>query len=292
MLAAALALAAATPSVVYVIDPRHRIVEGIATDGETIWLSSVIDRTIIACRRECRPLVKLPAGPHPFALAWDSARNRLWVAADCPAKVPGITECERGALLGLDRAGRIRSRLTVPTGSFHPGDVSIGGGRIFVSDSANGMVREAEPKRGSLVGVVPAGQGKSGQGTALSADGKTLIVADYSLGVGAFVSGAAVRTALPRTDGKPLRGIDGLVRAGQSYYAVYNGASPGALLRLAVGPDQLTYEQIDTDAFMVDPTQLAVAGKSLLVVADSGWATIDKERVRAKGATIIRVPLP
>ncbi|MEO6581175.1 MAG: hypothetical protein ABIN83_08500 [Sphingomicrobium sp.] len=292
MLAAALALAATSPTLVYTIDPRHRIVEGIATDGQTVWLSSIMDRTIIACRRECRTLVRLPAGPHPFALAWDGPRKRLWIAADCPPKVTGIIECERGALLALDRRGQIRTRLSVPTGIFHPGDVSVGGGRIFVSDSQNGIVREVDFKRRALVTVVPAGEGKSGQGTALSADGKTLIVADYSKGVGAFPSGATVRTALPRPDGKPLRGIDGLVRAGNSYYGIYNGGSPGALLKLSIAPDRLTYDQVDTGDYMADPTQLTVAGKSLLVVADSGWATIDKEPVRTKGATIVRVPLP
>ena len=32
---------------------------------------------------------RLPAGLHPFAIAWDASRKRLWVAADCPPGVAG-----------------------------------------------------------------------------------------------------------------------------------------------------------------------------------------------------------
>jgi hypothetical protein len=41
-----------------------------------------------------------------------------------------------------------------------------------------------------------------------------------------------------------------------------------------------------------DPTQLLVTKHAILVVADSGWATVDKSAVRASPATIVRVALP
>ncbi|MEO6582285.1 MAG: hypothetical protein ABIN68_05705, partial [Sphingomicrobium sp.] len=100
MLAAA-AAASLQPTTVLTIDARHRLVEGVASDGRTSWVSSILDRTLLACRKTCRTMAVLPAGLHPFAIAWDAGRKRLWVAADCPPGVRGITACERGALIAL-----------------------------------------------------------------------------------------------------------------------------------------------------------------------------------------------
>lgn len=277
------------PQTVLTIDPNHRIVEGIATDGSTIWVSSILDRQILACRASCKTLATLPKGLHPFAIAWDVQKRRLWVAADCPPGVAGIKACERGALIALNKAGRVVTRIAPPSGSFHPGDVSAASGGIFVSDSQNGAVYRLASSGYSLAPVIAPGAGKSGQGTALDADGRKLLVADYSQGVGVVDRETGGRTILPRPDGKPLRGIDGLVRCGTAYYGVYNGSAPGALLAITPSATGLTFEQL---ASLPDPTQLAYDGKRLLIVADSGWATLDKPGfVRTAGATVIAVPL-
>ena len=84
------AAAAAQPRTILTIDPSHRLVEGVASDGKTIWVSSILDRQIMACRKKCRSFATLPAPLHPFAVAWDKTRQRLWVAADCPPGVPAI----------------------------------------------------------------------------------------------------------------------------------------------------------------------------------------------------------
>ena len=271
------------------LDPKHRIVEGIASDGSTIWVSSILDRQILACRASCKTLATLPKGLYPFAIAWDAQKSRLWVAADCPPGVAGIKACDRGALIALSKAGRVVTRIAPPSGSFHPGDVAAAPGGIFVSDSQNGAVYRLASSGYSLAPVIAPGVGKSGQGSALDADGRKLLVADYSQGVGIVDLETGVRTILPRPDGKPLRGIDGLVRCGMAYYGIYNGSSPGALLAITPSATGLTFEQL---AGLPDPTQLAYDGKRLLIVADSGWATLDKPGfVRTAGATVIAVPL-
>jgi hypothetical protein len=50
---AALAAAAVQPQTVVTVDPRHRLVEGVASDGAKIWLSSLIDRQILVCTKSC-----------------------------------------------------------------------------------------------------------------------------------------------------------------------------------------------------------------------------------------------
>ena len=117
ILAAVAALSlAAEPATAVTIDPSHRLIEGVASDGHTIWVSSLIDRQILQCRDLCTAIATLPEGLHPFAMAWDAKRRKLWVAADCPPNVPFIKACER-ALVALDARGRMRTRIS--PGSVH-----------------------------------------------------------------------------------------------------------------------------------------------------------------------------
>jgi hypothetical protein len=264
----------------------------VASDGTTIWVSSILDRQILACRTVCWTLTTLTAGLHPFAIAWDGAQQRLWVAADCPPGVPGIEACDRGALLGLDESGRIRTRVAPASGSFHPGDVSASAAGAFVSDSQNGAVYFLARNSKALIPVVKPGVGESAQGTSLSPDGKSLLVADYSQGVGAVDVVTGARTILPRQDGKPLRGIDGLVRCGGTYYGIFNGSPPGKLVAISLSEAALTYTKPLGDEGLNDPTQIAYDGKRLLMVEDSGWETLEKSpSARASGARIVAVPL-
>jgi hypothetical protein len=290
-LAAFAAAAVAQPQVVLTIDPKHRLVEGVASDGSTVWLSSVLDRQILACRTACRTIATLPPGLHPFAIAWESSRRRLWVAADCPPGVTAIKACDRGALMALSPTGKIVTRIAPASGSFHPGDVSASPGGVFVSDSQNGAVYQLAKSGYSLTPVIAPGIGKSAQGTGLDADGRNLIVADYSQGIASVDLASGARTILARPDGKALRGVDGLTRCGTTYYGVYNGTSPGTLLSITPGARGLTFDQPLANP-LPDPTQIAYDGKRLLIVADSGWATLDKPGfVRTIGAAIVAVPL-
>jgi hypothetical protein len=289
---AALVAAAAVPQTVLTIDPKHRLVEGVASDGTTIWISSILDRQVLACRKTCRTLATLPAGIHPFAISWDATRKRLWVAADCPPGVSTIKACDRGALMGLSTSGKVMTRIAPASGSFHPGDVSASAAGVFVSDSQNGAVYRLSKDGYSLSPVIDPGVGKSGQGTAIDADGAQLLVADYSQGIGLVDLASGTRTLLPRQDGKPLRGVDGLARCGSTYYGIYNGAAPGLLLSITRTTTGISFDQPLGEMTLPDPTQVAFAGKRLLVVADSGWAMLDKaDFKRTAGAPIIAIPL-
>jgi hypothetical protein len=291
-LVALIAATAAQPQTVLTIDPRHRLVEGVASDGGTIWVSSILDRQVLACRKTCRTLTALPAPLHPFAITWDKSRKRLWVGADCPPGVSAIKPCERGALIALDRRGRIQTRIAPGAGAFHPGDVSASDGQVFVSDSQNGLVFRLLPNGRAVMAVNLPGDGKSGQGTALTLDGKELIVADYSRGIGTVDLATFKTTLLPRQDGKPLRGIDGLLRCGSIYYGIYNGAAPGLLVSITRTDKGIEFDQPLGEVTLPDPTQVAFDGKRLLIVADSGWATLDKpDFKRTRGTPILAVPL-
>ncbi|MCL6740031.1 hypothetical protein LZ518_02635 [Sphingomonas sp. RB56-2] len=279
------------PQTLFTVDPVHRLIEGVASDGRNIWLSSLIDRQILQCGKSCKTIATLPESLHPFAIAWDKQRKRLWVAADCPPGVSFIKACDRGALIALDKRGKLRTRISPFVGQFHPGDVSASNGQVFVSDSQNGMVYRLVSNDRALMAVVLPGVGKSAQGTALDASGKQLLVADYSQGIAMTGLSDFKRTLLLRQDGKPLRGVDGLARCGDTYFGIYNGAAPGSLLTIRMRPGGIEYGELVENLKLPDPTQLAFDGKRLLVVPDSGWELALKGEIRTKGAPILSIPL-
>lgn len=292
MILALFAAAALQPQTIVTADPAHRLIEGVASDGKTIWLSSLIDRQILACATTCTTLARLPEGVHPFAIAWDNRRKRLWVAADCPPGVKFIKACERGALMSFDARGRLRARISPPLGSFHPGDVSASDGNVFVSDSQNGSVYRLTPNGKALLTVVAPGIGKSGQGSAYDRDNGRLIVADYSQGITAIDLATGARTLLLRDNGRPLRGIDGLIRCGSGFLGVYNGQPPGQLIAFTIEGEKLKLREPVADYATTDPTQVASDGKRLLVVPNAGWeGAMAGETSRAEGAPIHAFPL-
>jgi hypothetical protein len=292
ILAAAAALASqAQPVTVVTIDPKHRLVEGVATDGATIYVSSVLDRQILACSKSCRTIATLPEGLHPLGIAFDWGRKLLWIAADCP-QIAGIAKCQSGALFAINRNGKLRGRFAPAKQSFHPGDVFASQSGIFVSDSQNGLVWGLLPRRPDLRAVNRPGEGKSAQGTALTPSGLELIVADYARGIGRIDLMTGATTWLPRQDSKPSVGIDGLVRCRDNYLGVYNGgAAPARIWHFRMRPGGVERTELVDGLTLTDPTQIAFDGKRLLAVTDSGWEQLDKAAPRTSGARILAIPL-
>ena len=292
-LAIAAVAAVAKPQVVLMVPPEHRLVEGVATDGATIYASSVLDRQILACTTRCRTIATLPQGLHPLGIAWDWGRHLLWIAADCP-DVAGIAKCEQGALVAINRNGALRGHWIAPAKmAFHPGDVSVSQSGVFVSDSQNGLVWGLLPRRPHLRAINRPGDGKSAQGTSLAPSGTELIVADYERGIGRIDLKTTTTTWLPRQDGKPAVGTDGLVRCSGYYVGVYNGgAAPSRLWKFEVRATEVLRTELVDGLTLDDPTQIAFDGKRLLVVSESGWERLGKgETTRKTGAKILAIPM-
>ena len=183
-------------------------------------------------------------------------------------------------------------RLAPQSGDFHPGDVSASRSGVFVSDSQNGLIYSLLPRRPGLRAVNRPGIGKSAQGTALAPSGTSLMVADYGRGIGSIDLATTSTTWLRGQDGKPLRGIDGLVRCGETYLGVYNGSAPARLLTIRMRPGGIEYGELVPGLALPDPTQIAFDGKRLLIVANAGWEAVAKaEAKRSHGAPILAIPL-
>lgn len=291
---ALLALTAAAepppPTIQFTAPVEHRLIEGIATDGRRIWLSSVLDRMILEREGGRFRTIPLPAGvANPLGIAWDAQRRWLWIATDCPG-LPGIVRCERGALVAIDREGTLRAQA-IAEAPFHPGDVSVRGGRVFVSDSQSGAVFVWNPVAATLDPVVPLGVGRSAQGSVQIGD--RLFVADYRYGIARVDLHTGARALLPLPDGKPLNGVDGLVRAGAWLVGVRNGAGVPAVVAFKVYDGHLTKMRLlAAGGLLKDPTQIAVSADRLLLVGEAGWDAAAAGSPRADCAPILALPLP
>src|SRR3569623_205223 len=267
MLAAALLAALAAPAqpaatTILTVPASHRLIEGIASDGETIWLSSVVDREILAWRPHHALRIRhMPP---------DTARP-LGLASAAKA-------CTGGGLIALDRAGRLVARLVPASGTAHFGDVSVSGGVVHVADSSNGAVYRCRDACTALETVIPPGVGRSAQGSAVFDAAGDVLVADYSVGL-ALVDRAGKRTLLPREDGRPLRGVDGLGRSGHWFVGVQHSQPPGVVFAFHISPDRRHITDLRVlggDTVFPEPTQIAAAGGRLHVVAAAQWSAYDK----------------
>lgn len=223
-------------------------------------------------------------------------RRWLWIATDCP-DIAADDACTGGGLIALDRTGRLVARLVPPAGAAHFGDVSVAGNVVHVADSSNGAVYRCQGKCSALETVIPPGIGRSAQGSAVFGMAAELLVADYSAGL-ATVDGTGKRTLVPREDGRPLRGVDGLARSGDWFVGVQNSQAPGVLFAFHLSADRQHLRDLrglGGDAVFPEPTQIAVARGKIYVVADAQWSAYDKgsaQRPAQHATPIMVMPAP
>ncbi|QIG80519.1 SMP-30/gluconolactonase/LRE family protein [Stakelama tenebrarum] len=262
------------PRAVFTIDAGHRLIEGIAASPRGIYFSSIVDREV-GLRGEDGSLRfwRLPdAYAAPFGIAYDAQRDWLWIAAQCPEK-PRVSPCGDPALIAVDANFDVRRHLTVQ-GAFHPGDVSAGGGSVFVSDSGNGAVYRCGKDCTALEQLTGPRERGSAQGSTLDSDGSHLIYADYRAGIMRIDLATGEARAVATADERRLRGIDGLVRVGDRYVGVFNASVPGALISFAIDAEGRLADpgKVEDGGVIGDPTQLALRGEELLFIGDSQWS--------------------
>lgn len=284
--------------VLLTVPASHRLIEGIATDGRTFWLSSVVDRKILVWREgETLRVLKMPDGTaRPLGLAYDGKRDWIWIATDCP-KIAVEGTCDKPGLVAIDRTGKLKARLTPPVGEAHFGDVSVADGIVHVGDSANGAVYRCRDACAALETVIPPGVNRSAQSSA-AYGGDKLMVADYGSGI-VSVDASGARSAVVREDERPLRGVDGFARAGDWFVGVQNSQAPGIVFGFQLAPDGRHIADLRVLAGGPDfpePTQIAVANGMIYVVADAQWAAYDAARTEGRPAQhatrILMVKLP
>jgi len=259
------------------------LAEAVAWDAKRKrWLiSGVHGRSIVAVKGKklSRFLAADSGADGVLGLVLDARRDVLWAAtAGLPqAKDLAPERKGRSALLKIDASsGRVLARLEAPAGGHSFGDVLLSpDGTVFLSDSATGEIFRAGPDAKALERVLPAGRIASPQGLVLAADGKRLIVADYTSGLYLVDPATGSATMMQAVETAALVGIDGLIAHDGGLIAIQNGVSPQRVLRLDLDPGgtRITGWRVlaANHPILQEPTTGVIVGDDLVLIARSQW---------------------
>jgi sugar lactone lactonase YvrE len=129
---------------------------------------------------------------------------------------------------------------------------------------------------------------RSLQGMAITPDGRTMFVADYSHGLLRLDLQSRSVTPLRTARGVTALGIDGLYLKGETLVGIQNGITPMRVARFCLddaGREVRRAEVLDRNPVLADePTLGAVVGDSLFYVATSQWEKFDDNGRRAQNA--------
>jgi hypothetical protein len=214
-----------------------------------------------------------------FALGVDSARGVLWATTAAFANAAGYSPADSGrsALIQYDvHTGARRGRYLAPDSGAHVlGDLTLASsGEVYVSDGVGGGVYVLAPGRSSLRVLVPRGTFSSPQTPALSSDGATLFVPDYSIGIAAVNVANGKVTWLTHSDSLALAGIDGMRRVGRDLVVVQNGLEPNRIMRLTLDASMrrvVRATAIARGATARSLTHATMVDDWLYFIANSGW---------------------
>jgi hypothetical protein len=287
------------------------LVCGLAMDAATrdLFIGSLRERKILRRSRTGATTDFVSEGRDGLlgvgSLAIDGPRRLLYASASGAPHARGLAkeEAGRSGLFAFDLAtGRLVAKsLLAEDASVHAlNNLAVDrGGNVYVSDSAAAGVYRWNAAAAKLERFAPADLLPSTQGLALSADGKTLYVSDWTRGLWSvdLASGAARR--LPSPPGVWLGGLDGLTRFGQTLVSVQIGVRPERVLELkldAKGEGVASARILEMGRSDYDgPIQGIADGDAFLYIANSQLALVDPKSGafaadRARPTILLRLP--
>jgi sugar lactone lactonase YvrE len=282
-LMAAPAQAACPCTTIFAGDPQPFIAEGIARDSSgQFYVAGVAARRIVTVDGGLvRNFAQLPGNYSPLGIAL--MKDTLWVTA---ATVPqGAGHDGPSALLALDLRGLVKAVYPVPDDGRHvPNDLTFGpDGAVYASDALEGSLYYLAPGTHALTRLGRRALLKSPQGMKVSADGKSLLVADYSLGLVKVDLASGEFRKIPAPPGADARGIDGLARLSDgSFIASQNGLRDPRILRLKFSPDWSKLLSLDVvavdDPIVADPSLVTADKSGAYLIGVSQWASFAQDR--------------
>jgi sugar lactone lactonase YvrE len=181
------------------------------------------------------------------------------------------------------------------------GDVVVApNGDVYLSDSQAPWILVLTVGRDSLVRFLTHPLFRSLQGMAITPDGATMYVADYSHGLIRVSLASKTVDPLGAARGVTLLGVDGLYWHRGALIGVQNGVTPARVVRFCVDPSGRSVRRLEVldrnPAAADEPTLGAIVGDSLVYVATSAWEKYDDTGKRIAGtelraAIALSVPL-
>jgi sugar lactone lactonase YvrE len=287
--------------------------EGIAFESrhQRWFMGSVRQRRVIAVERDgtVRDFIPARSGglAGVFGMAIDSVRRMLWVATTALPRMDGFTTADRSrvGVYGYDlETGRLTRKAWMPRDSSAAhtfGDVAVApNGDVYVSDSQAPWIFRLPAGGDTLVRFVTDPLFRSLQGMAITLDGETMYVADYSHGLIQVSLSSRTVTPLGAPDAVTLLGVDGLYWHRGALIGVQNGVVPARVVRFCLDSSGRSVRRLETldrnPAIADEPTLGAIAGDSLFYVATSEWEKYDDNgkriaNTRLRPATVLALSL-
>ena len=222
-----------------------------------------------------------------YGLALDAKRGLLWATTAAGPECEGHAPADSGrtGVLAYDlRTARLRHRIELPRTAARQilGDLTLGDdGTVYVCESLGGAVYRVLPGAEALEVLVMPGTFSSPQGPALSANRRTLYVADYSRGIGVVDLATRAVAWLPKPYTLASGGCDGLYREGRHLIAIQNGTTPHRVLELsldAAGHAITAWRVLEqASGRLGEPNHGVVVGRDFYFIGDSGWDRVGED---------------
>lgn len=281
---------------VFSLPRKALLIEGVAFDpqGGKFYLGSVRQHQILRVDRS--GMGDVLSRPEDglwgvMGLRVDAPRRTLWAAMSAVPQMSGFKAADEGraGVVGYDlKTGKLARKLLLPgkPDSHVLGDLAVdAGGTVLATDSQSPLIYAVPAAGNALEVFLKSDLFQSLQGIDFSPDGKTIFVADYSVGLYAIDRQTKAVRYLDAPRNAALIGIDGLYYYQGSLLAVQNGLKPNRILRVFLSKDFTAIERVDVleanEPTMVEPTLGCLAGDTFYFNANAQWALVDDKGLAA-----------
>ena len=264
------------------ISTDHKLVEGVATDGNgAYFLSTVVSNAILVASPTGEISVLTSGTDHAigsfFGIAYSQQEKALYAThgrVDQTRNMPK-GEGQTGVIRIDPRSGDVTGDWPLPGGTEDQqiADITISpDGAVFVSEAQSGAVYKIDGEK--LDKLNTDKQYRSPQGMAILENG-VIFMADYGRGLWRINTITNEATLLPVPSTVSLIGIDGLLAHRGRLIAIQNGVSPQRVIEIeldgtreaVIGIRVLAQSLADFN----EPTLGASTPEGLVFVASSQW---------------------
>ena len=286
------------------------LTEGFAFDAKRKrWLLGSIYESRIAASDNTGALSTFAHAPEKLwsamGMKLDANRNLLWVATAITPQTRGTADDSHGraGLVAFDLdSGEVRHSWAAPDRGHWFGDLLLlDDGSVMLSDSLQPTLLLWNTNTGVAEPFVSDEDFISPQGLVVSADGQSLILADYAMGLFKIDMQTRFVSPIQPADNFSPYGIDGLYRFGENLIAVQNGTSPQRVVRIQLNKDMTAVSDYQVLAAnlvgFMEPTLGEVRDGHFYFLANSGWPLfndlpIDEEAVSANSPKPLIYAIP